>query len=98
MVKQGNKRPCHLASFKPTPRLYRCNDWLYPDPADPPNCKYDLCFELDHSSGHAAESKDGLSTTVSVLNSSWGGKQRFMRKSKLTDNDLGKVEHDKNQK
>lgn len=70
-----------------------CMQVLFPEPNNPTRCKYDLVFELDHSSGHNADRKDGLTTTSSQLNSSWGGKQRFMRESTLTAEDIGSVEH-----
>ena len=60
-----------------------CMQFLYPH--------LDCRFELDHSSGHNAERIDGLSTTS--INLSWGGKQRKMRDSILSDNDIGLLKH-----
>ena len=64
-----------------------CLTYLYPD--------HDYEFELDHSSGHNAERPDGLSTSSTVLNLGWGGKQRKMRSSLLTKEDVGNIEHDR---
>lgn len=50
-------------------------------------------FELDHSSGHNAERPDGLSTTNSVINLGWVGKQRKMRSSVWKKNDVGILNH-----
>ena len=50
-------------------------------------------FDLDHSSGHNMERPDGLSTTPSVINLGWGGKQRKMRNTILTANDIGSITH-----
>ena len=36
-------------------------------------------FELDHLSGHNVEQPDRLSSTSSVINLGWGGKQGKMR-------------------
>ena len=55
--------------------------------------QFDCSYELDHSSGHNAERPDGLSTTASVINYGWGGKQRKMRSSLLTINDVGDIMH-----
>ena len=46
---------------------------------------FDYVFELDHSSGHDAERSDGLTTATGQLNWSYGGQQRMMRDSTLTD-------------
>ena len=54
--------------------------------------QYDYVFELDHSSGHASERPNGLSTNS--INLGWGGKQRRMRNSVLTANDLGPIKHE----
>lgn len=70
-----------------------CMTVLYPDPVDPSRCMYDLVFELDHSSGHNADRKDGLSTCPTQLRLGWGGKQRYMRDTKLSAEDLGTVAH-----
>ena len=51
-------------------------------------------YKLDHSSGHNAEQPDGLSTTASVIHLGWGGKQRKMRSSKLTIDDVGTLEQE----
>ena len=48
-------------------------------------------FELDHSSGHNAERPDGLTTTS--INLGWGGKQRKMRDSTLSEDDIGPIKH-----
>jgi hypothetical protein len=55
--------------------------------------KFDIGFELDHSSGHAHTRPNGLS--VSDLRLGWGGKQRPMRDSQLTENDVGLLDHDR---
>ena len=51
----------------------------------------DCRFELDHLSGHNAERIDGLSTTS--INLGWGGKQRKMRDSILSDDDIGELKY-----
>jgi hypothetical protein len=53
----------------------------------------DYVFELDHSSGHACEWPDRLTTTTQQLNWNWGGKQRLMQESMLTTNCIGEVRH-----
>ena len=55
--------------------------------------KFDYEFELDHSSGHHVERSDGLSTSSSVLNLGWEGKQRKMRSSTLTADDIDTLTH-----
>ena len=60
-----------------------CLLYLYP--------QFDYRFELDHSSGQNAERIDGLST--SSINLGWGGKQRKMRDSELSDDDIGELKH-----
>jgi len=50
-------------------------------------------FELDHSSAHNAENSDGLSDSSSVLNLGWGGKQRKIRSSPLTADDIDTLTH-----
>ena len=55
--------------------------------------QFDYEFELDHSSGHNSERPDGLSTTSSVINLGWGGKQRKMRSSILSADDIGPLRH-----
>jgi len=50
-------------------------------------------FELDHSSGHNSERPDGLSTNS--INLGWGGKQRCMRNSVLTKDDIGTLKHNR---
>ena len=50
-------------------------------------------FELDYSSGHNMERPDGLSTTPSVNNMEWGGKQRKMRDTILTISNMGTITH-----
>ena len=62
-----------------------CLQYLYP--------QYQYMFELDHSSGHNMERPDGLSTTKTVINLGWGGKQRKMRNTILTANDIGSITH-----
>ena len=62
-----------------------CLQSIHPQP--------DYKFELDHSSGHNAERPDGLSTTSSVINLGWGGKQRHMRDIILTNEDIGPITH-----
>ena len=62
-----------------------CLSHLYP--------QFDYTFELDHSSGHNSERPDGLSTTA--INLGWGGKQRKMRDSILTTNDIGTLAHER---
>ena len=52
-------------------------------------------FELDHSSGHNMERPDGLSTTASVINMGWGGKQRRMRSTVLSKDDIGTLVHER---
>ena len=64
-----------------------CLRYLYP--------QFDYLFELDHSSGHNMERPNGLSTTNTVLNMGWGGKQRKMRSSVLTGDDVGAIVHDR---
>jgi len=52
-------------------QLEDCNDctkYMFP--------QFQICYELDHSSGHNSEQPDSLSTTASVINLGWGGKQR----------------------
>ena len=61
-----------------------CLKTLYP--------QYAYEFELDHSSGHNSERIDGLSITA--MNLGWGGKQRRMRNSILTKEDLGEFKDD----
>lgn len=58
-----------------------CLTYLFP--------QFDYEFELDHSSGHNAKRPNILSTTSSVLNLEWRGKQRKMRSSTLTADDVG---------
>jgi hypothetical protein len=43
--------------------------------------QFDYVFELDHSSGHAHERPNGLSTSRSNLGWGFGGRQRLMRTS-----------------
>ena len=64
-----------------------CLSYLYP--------QFEYEFELDHSSGHNMERPDGLSTTSGVINMGWGGKQRIMRNSVLSKDDLGTLVHDR---
>jgi len=45
-----------------------CTKYMFP--------QFQICYELDHSSGHNSEQPDSLSTTASVINLGWGGKQR----------------------
>jgi hypothetical protein len=54
---------------------------------------FDIGFELDHSSGHAHTRPNGLS--ISNLQLGWGGKQKPMRNSILTDNDVGLFDHNR---
>ena len=53
---------------------------------------FSIIFELDHSSGHASERPDGLS--VNSINFGWGGKQRKMRNTTLSVNDIGTIMHE----
>ena len=62
-----------------------CVKHLYP--------QFDFVFELDHSSGHARERPDGLSTTNGELNFGWGGAQRKMRDTMLGTEDVGTLQH-----
>ena len=64
-----------------------CLNYLYP--------QFQYQFELDHSSGHAMERPDGLSTTPGVINMGWGGKQRMMRSTVLSEGDIGILTHDR---
>mmetsp|Transcript_46844 Transcript_46844/g.56680 ORF Transcript_46844/g.56680 Transcript_46844/m.56680 type:complete len:227 (+) Transcript_46844:16-696(+) len=66
---------------------------LYPDPNDPTRCMFNICFELDHSSGHAKDQENGLSTVPSIISISHGGSQRKMRPTKLTEGCFGTVQH-----
>ena len=66
---------------------------IFPDPRNPTRCAFDLVFELDHSSGHAKDCPDGLSTVPSILNLGYGGAQRIMRESKLCEGCFGTVNH-----
>jgi hypothetical protein len=55
--------------------------------------RFDIVYELDHSSGHDKEKADGLTTTPSMLNWEHGGKQRRMRDSELGLKNTGTVRH-----
>ena len=72
-----------------------CMTVLYPDPEKNRRCQFDLAFELDHSSGHAKDRVDGLSAVPSILNTSYGGSQRFMRETELTEGCFGSVKHER---
>ena len=72
-----------------------CMNVLFEDPNERNKCKFDLCFELDHSSGHSKERLDGLSTTRTILNTRFGGSQRLMRDSVLTHKCFGTVSHNR---
>lgn len=52
-------------------------------------------FKLDHSSGHNMERPDGLSTTSSIINMGWGGKQRRMSSTVLSKDDIGTLAHER---
>jgi hypothetical protein len=54
---------------------------------------FDIGFELDHSSGHAHTRPNGLS--INELRLGWGGKQKPMRDSVLTAQDVGSFDHDR---
>jgi hypothetical protein len=56
-----------------------CLQALFPD--------HDFVFIFDQSSGHAHKRKNGLSTVG--INASWGGKQREMRQTTITEGCLG---------
>jgi hypothetical protein len=51
--------------------------------------QFDYVFELDHSSGHAHERPNGLSTSRSNLGWCFGGRQRLMRTSILSAGSIG---------
>jgi hypothetical protein len=54
---------------------------------------FQVGFELDHSSGHAHTRPNGLS--INELRLGWGGKQKPMRDSVLTTQDVGSFDHDR---
>ena len=56
-----------------------------------PQLEYE--FELDHSRGHNAERPGDLSTITSVINLGWGSKQRKMRSSVLSKDEVGTSHH-----
>ena len=60
-----------------------CLRYFYP--------QYESMFEHNHGSGHNMERLDGLSTTPSVINMGWGGKQQKIRNTILTANDIGSI-------
>ena len=64
-----------------------CLNILHPD--------HSYGFELDHSSGHNMERPDGLSTTSGVINMGWGGKQRRMRSTVLSKDDIDTLVHER---
>ena len=64
---------------------------LFPHPVNENECRYDIVFKLDHNSGHAAQSVDGLSKTNLILGFNWGGTQIKMRNTRLTSGCLGNV-------
>ena len=60
-----------------------CLRYFYP--------QYESMFEHNHGSGHNMERLDGLSTTPSVINMGWGGKQQKMRNIILTANNIESI-------
>ena len=62
-----------------------CLQYLYP--------QFEYMFELDNSNGHTVDCLVGLSTTPSVINMGWGGKQRKIRDTVLTENNIGPITH-----
>ena len=70
-----------------------CMVTIFPNMYDPKKCKHDVCFELDHSSGHSKDRTGGLSVVPGVLNMVHGGAQRKMRASKIVEGCLGDEKH-----
>ena len=62
-----------------------CLQFVYP--------QFDFEFEINHSSGHSEEQPDGISTNSSVINLGWGRKERRMRSTVLTKDDVGTIIH-----
>ena len=71
-----------------------CMAVLFPDVSDPRKCWFDVCFELDHSSGHAKDRTDGLSTLPTALNFGIGGAQRKMQSTVITEGCLRSEQHE----
>ena len=66
---------------------------LFPNPSNLTTCRYNICFELDHSSCHAKDRIDGLSAVPTILNLNYGGTQQRMRDAEITAGCLGDIQH-----